>query len=50
MIKEVPLVGYLLKINLVLFPLLSVCCFFLSKKSKQTEIFSSRGTNPVFQV
>jgi len=49
MIKEVPWIGYLLKINLLIFPILSVGCFLLNKKSKQTEIFSSRGTNPVFQ-
>jgi len=49
MIQAVPWVGYLLKINLLFFPLLSVCCFLLNKESNQTEIFSSRGTNPVFQ-
>ena len=48
--EAVPWVGYLLKINLLIFPILSVGCFLLNKESKQTEIFSSRGTNPVFQA
>jgi len=49
MSKEVGWLGYLLKLNLLLFPLLAALSFLLNKKSKQTEIFSSRGTNPVFQ-
>jgi len=49
MIKEVAWIGYLLRLNLLLFPVLSAGCFLLYKKSRQAEIFSSQGTNPVFQ-
>lgn len=49
MIKEIAWIGYLLKLNLLLFPALAAGCFLLNKKSKQSDIFSSQGTNPVFQ-
>lgn len=40
---------WLVPVNLFLFPSLLIGCFLLNRNSKQTQLFSSVGTNPVFQ-